>query len=105
MCDCERNVVDLQKLKIYTIMAKYKILVSSQEVYYGDASFINITKNSSQEELAFVYEELGLTKLVEKEGKTEKTNKTTKTDAKKVNKVKETNESEKESGNEEKDKE
>ena len=102
MCNCKRNAVDLQQLKIYTIMAKYKILVSSQEIYYGDSSFINITKNSSQEELAFVYEELGLTKFVEI---TEKTNKTTKTDAKKVNKVKETNESEKESGKDKKDKE
>jgi hypothetical protein len=92
MCDCENNVVDLQQLKIYTIMAKYKALTSSQKFNYGGNKSITITKSSSQEELAFVYETLGQTKFVER---TEKTNKT---DAKKVNKVKETNESEKESG-------
>ena len=101
MCDCENNVVDLQQLKIYTIMAKYKALTSSQQFRYGERS-ITITQASSQEELAFVYETLGQTKFVER---TEKTNKTTKTDAKKVNKVKETNESEKESGKDKKDQE
>ena len=95
MCDCKNNVVDLQQLKIYTIMAKYKALTSSQQFHYGGNKSITITQSSSQEELAFVYETLGKTKFVER---TEKTNKTRKTDAKKVNKVKETNESEKESG-------
>ena len=102
MCDCENNVVDLQQIKIYTIMAKYKALVEYQQIRYGDGNITSINEGNTQEELAFIYEVLGLTKLVEK---TEKTNKTTKTDAKKVSKVKETNESEKESGNEEKDKE
>lgn len=102
MCDCENNVVDLQQLKIYTIMAKYKSLTSSQQFHYGGSKSITITQASSQEELAFVYETLGQTKFVEKE---EKTNKTTKTNVKKVNKVKETNDSEKESSEYEKDKE
>ena len=102
MCDCEKNVVDLQQLKIYTIMAKYKALTSSQKFNYGGNKSITITQASSQEELAFVYETLGQTKFVER---TEKTNKTTKTDVKKVNKVKETNESEKESSKDKKDKE
>mgnify|MGYP003141342015 CR=1 FL=1 len=96
MCDCENNVVDLQQLKIYTIMTKYKPLSNKQ--ISGGGRLIKLT-SASQEELAFVYETLGLTNLVET---TEKTNKTRKSDAKKV---KETNESEKESGNEEKDKE
>ena len=96
MCDCENNVVDLQQLKIYTIMAKYKSLSNKQ--ISGGGRLVRLS-SASQEELAFVYETLGFTDLVEKE---EKTNKTRKTDAKKV---KETNESEKESGNEEKDKE
>ena len=99
MCDCENNVVDLQQLKIYTIMAKYKSLSNKQ--ISGGGRLVKLS-SASQEELAFVYETLGFTNLV---GKEEKTNKTRKTDAKKVNKVKETNESEKESGNEEKDKE
>jgi hypothetical protein len=102
MCDCKNNVVDLQQLKIYTIMAKYKALTSSQKFNYGSNKSITITQASSQEELAFVYETLGQTKFVEKE---EKTNKTTKTNVKKVNKVKETNDSEKESSEYEKDKE
>ena len=52
MCDCENNVVDLQQLKIYTIMAKYKALTSSQKFNYGGNKSITITKSSSQEELA-----------------------------------------------------
>ena len=100
MCDCENNVVDLQQLKIYTIMAKYKSLSNKQ--ISGGGRLVKLS-SASQEELAFVYETLGFTNLV---GKEEKTNKTRKTDAKKVSKIKEeTNESEKESGNEEKDKE
>jgi|TARA_R100000306_G_scaffold62126_1_gene67138 hypothetical protein len=99
MCDCENNVVDLQQLKIYTIMAKYKPLSNKQ--ISGGGRIVKLT-SASQEELAFVHETLGLTDLVEK---TEKT-KTRKSDAKKVSKVKEeTNDSEKESGNEEKDQE
>tara|TARA_R100000951_G_scaffold64903_1_gene54780 strand:+ start:212 stop:520 length:309 start_codon:yes stop_codon:yes gene_type:complete len=102
MCVCENNLLDLQQLKIYTIMAKYKALTNSQQFRYGGDKSITITQSSSQEELAFVYETLGQTKFVER---TEKTNKTTKTDVKKVNKVKETNESEKESSKDKKDKE
>lgn len=99
MCDCENNVVDLQQLKIYTIMAKYKSLSNKQ--ISGGGRLVKLS-SASQEELAFVYETLGFTNLV---GKEEKTNKTRKTDAKKVNKVKETNESEKESGKDKEDKE
>ena len=96
MCDCESNVVNLQQLKIYIIMAEYKAKLSSGTVYKDGFKIKWAT--ASQEELAHAYEVLGLTAYVEK---TEKT-KTRKSDAKKV---KETNESEKESGNEEKDKE
>lgn len=99
MCECENNIVDLQQLKIYTIMSKYKAV--SSVVLHSNGSVISLSK-ASQEELAYVYEKLGKTSLVEK---IEKTNKTTKTDAKKVNKVKETNESEKESGKDKKDQE
>jgi hypothetical protein len=92
MCDCENNVVDLQQLKIYTIMAEYKAKLSSGTTYKD--GFKIKWAIATQEELAHAYEVLGLTTHVEKIEKT----KTTKTDAKKVNKVKETNESEKESG-------
>tara|TARA_R110002051_G_scaffold76821_1_gene140206 strand:- start:155 stop:457 length:303 start_codon:yes stop_codon:yes gene_type:complete len=100
MCECENNVVDLQQLKIYTIMAKYKAISNvTINTSVSEGRITISTSKASQEELAYVYETLGRTDLVEIE---EKTNKTRKTDAKKV---KETNESEKESGNEEKDKE
>ena len=47
-------------------MAKYKTLTNSQQFHYGGNKSITITKSSSQEELAFVYETLGQTKFVEK---------------------------------------
>ena len=103
MCECENNVVDLQQLKIYTIMAKYKAISNvTINTSVSEGRITISTSKASQEELAYVYEKLGRTDLVEIE---EKTNKTRKTDAKKVNKVKETNESEKESGKDKKDKE
>ena len=102
MCDCGSNVVDLQQLKIYIIMAEYKAKLSSGTTYKDGVKIKWAT--ASQEELAHAYEVLGMTSLVEKTEKTEKT-KTRKSDAKKVSEVKETNGSEKESSNEEKDKE
>jgi hypothetical protein len=105
MCDCENNVVDLQQIKIYTIMAKYKALVEYQQIRYGDGNITSINVGNTQEELAFIYEVLGLTKLVEKTEKTEKT-KTRKSDDKKVSKdKKESVGSEKESGKDKKDQE
>jgi len=100
MCGCENNVVDLQQLKIYMIMAEYKAKLSSGTTYKDGVKikWAIVT----QEELAHAYEVLGLTTHVEKIEKT----KTRKTDAKKVSKDKEeSNDSEKESGNSEKDKE
>jgi len=63
MCDCEKKVVDLSHLKIYTVMAEYKakkdvILIRDGERF--------ILRESSQEELSYLYEDLGLTSLVEK---------------------------------------
>ena len=63
MCDCEKKVVDLSHLKIYTVMAEYKakkdvILIRDGERF--------ILRESSQEELSYLYEDLGLTTLVEK---------------------------------------
>ena len=64
MCDCNtKKVVDLSHLKIYTVMAEYKakkdvILIRDGERF--------ILRESSQEELSYLYEDLGLTSLVEK---------------------------------------
>ena len=63
MCNCGDKVVDYTHLNIYTLMAKYKakkevVIIRNGETY--------VLKKSSQEELAYLYEDLGLTKLVEK---------------------------------------
>jgi hypothetical protein len=63
MCNCGDKVVNYKHLNIYTLMAKYKakkevVIIRNGETY--------VLKKSSQEELAYLYEDLGLTKLVEK---------------------------------------
>jgi len=64
MCDCGKNVVNLSHLKIYTIMAEYKAKKTSGRTYKD--GFVIKWATATQEELAYVYEDLGLTKLVEK---------------------------------------
>jgi hypothetical protein len=64
MCDCGKNVVDLSHLKIYTIMAKYKAKLSVGTTYKGD--FKIKWAIATQEELAYAYEDLGMTDKVEK---------------------------------------
>ena len=64
MCDCGKNIVNLSHLKIYTFMSEYKSNISSGRTY-KDGFRINWA-TASQEELAYAYEELGLTSLVEK---------------------------------------
>ena len=64
MCDCSGNIVDLSHLKIYTIMAKYKA-VKRVTIYHGLNGVIR-TSSASQEELAYAYEELGATNVIEK---------------------------------------
>ena len=71
MCGCDKNVVYLQQYKIYTIMAEYKSKLSSG-VTYKDGFKIRWAK-ATQEELAYAYETIGLTSLIEKTEKT-KTN-------------------------------
>jgi sulfur transfer complex TusBCD TusB component (DsrH family) len=63
MCNCGGNVVNYTHLNIYTLMAKYK--AKKDVVLIKDGVTYNL-KKSSQEELAYLYEDLGLTKLVEK---------------------------------------
>ena len=64
MCDCGKKVVDLSHLKIYTIMAEYKAKKTSGRTYKD--GFVIKWATATQEELAYAYEDLGLTKLVEK---------------------------------------
>ena len=64
MCDCEKKVVDLSHLKIYTVMAEYKAKLSVGTTYKGD--FKIKWAIATQEELAYAYEELRMTSLVEK---------------------------------------
>ena len=63
MCDCSGNIVDLSHLNIYTIMAKYK--VKNNAVLLVEGKTI-ILKESSQKELAYLYEDLGMISVVEK---------------------------------------
>ena len=63
MCDCVQKVVNYTNLNIYTLMAEYK--AKKNVVVIKDGATYNLRK-SSQEELAYLYEDLGLTKLVEK---------------------------------------
>ena len=64
MCDCNKKIVDLSHLKIYTIMATYKAKLSSGSTYKGDFKITWAT--ATQEELAYAYEEVGLNNLIEK---------------------------------------
>jgi hypothetical protein len=65
MCNCnEKNIVDLSHLKVYTIMAEYKAKLSVGTTYKGD--FKIKWAIATQEELAYAYEDLGMTDKVEK---------------------------------------
>jgi len=64
MCDCNGNVGDLSHLKIYTVMAKYKAKLSSGTTYKDGVKIKWAI--ATQEELAYAYEDLGLTSHVEK---------------------------------------
>tara|TARA_R100000231_G_scaffold108303_1_gene80167 strand:- start:652 stop:921 length:270 start_codon:yes stop_codon:yes gene_type:complete len=86
MCDCNNNIVNSQHLKIYTIMAKYKAVLSSGVSYKGD--FKIKWSTASQEELAYAYEDLGMTDLVEKISTTTKKDEPKKKSSKKSSKNK-----------------
>ena len=65
MCDCNaKKVVDLSHLKIYTVMAEYKAKSSSGTCYNNGFKIKWAT--ATQEELAYAYEDLGMTDKVEK---------------------------------------
>jgi hypothetical protein len=86
MCNCEKNIIDSQHLKIYTIMAEYKAKLSAGTTYKGDFKIKWAT--ATQEELAYAYEDLGLTSLVEKLSTTTKKDEPKKTSKKKSSKNK-----------------
>ena len=64
MCDCGQKTVDLSHLKIYTIMAEYKSKLSSGTTH--KSGFKITWATATQEELAYAYEDLGMTDKVEK---------------------------------------
>ena len=64
MCDCGGSVVDLPHLKIYMIMAEYKAKLSSGTTYINGFKIKWAT--ATQEELAYAYEDLGMTNAIEK---------------------------------------
>ena len=65
MCDCNaKKVVDLSHLKIYTVMADYKAKLSTGTCYKNGFKIKWAT--ATQEELAYAYEDLGMTDKVEK---------------------------------------
>ena len=64
MCDCSNNIVDLSHLKIYKIMATYKAK-KKVTLYHGLTGVIR-TASATQEELAYAYEDLGATDVIEK---------------------------------------
>tara|TARA_R100001244_G_C5149598_1_gene129429 strand:+ start:709 stop:1014 length:306 start_codon:yes stop_codon:yes gene_type:complete len=76
MCECSsyKKVVDLPHIKIYLEMADYKI----KDKYVGQISWTTSGSfkinwcSCSQEELAYAYEEVGLTEYIEKTTKTSK---------------------------------
>jgi|TARA_R100000084_G_scaffold70635_1_gene31298 hypothetical protein len=64
MCNCNAKSVDSPHLKIYTVMSEYKAKKSVGTLYKG--GFKINWASASQEELAYAYEELGMTSLIEK---------------------------------------
>jgi len=75
MCDCNnsKNVVDLPHLKIYTNMATYKAkkhLEGTSTTFYG-GDYVNWSL-ATQEKLAYLYEEKGMTDLITKTSSNEK---------------------------------
>jgi len=64
MCDCAENKVDSPHLKIYTIMAEYKAKLSIGTTYKVGFEINWATAN--KDELAYAYDDLGMTNKVEK---------------------------------------
>jgi hypothetical protein len=64
MCNCNAKSVDSPHLKIYTVMSEYKAKKSVGTLYKGGFKINWAT--ATQEELAYAYEDLGMTDKVEK---------------------------------------
>lgn len=64
MCGCSDNIVNLETLKIYTFMGLYKAKYTEGISVKGDFK-INWA-NATQEDLAYAYEELGMTAVIDK---------------------------------------
>ena len=85
MCDCkqEKNV-HLPTLNIYTFMAEYKKNDKARGIRVIDGHKVDLRGDLTQDELAFAYEELGVTDCINKVDKTIKSNE--ESSAKKSNK-------------------
>jgi len=66
MCDCRNKTVDLQIINIYLLMNEYIKKEETPLVIWKNNVYFDFTKNTSQELLAYGYEELGLTDYIEK---------------------------------------
>tara|TARA_R100000664_G_C2689944_1_gene94458 strand:+ start:52 stop:321 length:270 start_codon:yes stop_codon:yes gene_type:complete len=86
MCGCEEKIVDLPSLKIYTFMGTYKSKLKSGISVKGN--FKIDWSSATQEDLAYAYEELGMTGVIEKTLTTTKKDEPKKTSKKKSNKTK-----------------
>jgi len=64
MCGCSDNIVLLETLKIYTFMGTYKAKYKTGISVKGN--FKIEWASATQEELAYAYEELGMTRVIEK---------------------------------------
>jgi len=64
MCGCSDNIVHLETLKIYTFMGSYKAKYTTGISVKGN--FKIEWAVATQEELAYAYEELGMTRVIEK---------------------------------------
>ena len=64
MCGCSEKEINLDTIKIYTFMGTYKAKLNSGVSVKND--FIIEWAVASQETLAYAYEELGMTDVIEK---------------------------------------
>tara|TARA_R110002073_G_scaffold90765_2_gene214190 strand:+ start:194 stop:481 length:288 start_codon:yes stop_codon:yes gene_type:complete len=63
MCGCNKDIKDASHLKIYIIMAKYK---AKKDIIIIRDGVRFVLRKSSEEQLSYLYEDLGLTSYVEK---------------------------------------
>ena len=71
MCNCEQEKnVHLPTLNIYTLMAEYKKDENAKGIQIIGKHLVDFNNELTQEQLAFAYEELGITDGITKVDKT-----------------------------------